>query len=92
MNAVWYIVILALLFVVQFILSLLAKRAVVKCLPAIVVLILMAACFAAYAITRWTNWAWLILLMLCGGALVPIALAAVLAGIANAVKKSLPCK
>lgn len=92
MNSVWYIGILVLLFVMQFVLSFMAKRAVVKCLPAIVVLALMLVCFGAYAITSWTNWAWLILLMLVSGGLVPIALAAVLGSIACAVKKSSSCK
>lgn len=92
MNAAWYIAILVLLFALQFVLTLLAKRAIMKCLPVIVVLVLMAACFVAYAITSWTNWAWLIILMLVSGGLVPIALAAVLAGIARAVKKVSSCK
>ena len=83
-----FIGILVFAFVVQMILSLKAKRVVVRCIPAFVVLALMVASFLAYALSGWTNWAWLILMLLEVGILVPIALGAVLGGIARKVKNN----
>ena len=78
--------ILVFAFVVQMVLSLKAKRVVVRCIPAFMVLALMVATFLAYALSGWTNWALLILVLLESCILVPIALAAVLGEIARKIK------
>ena len=81
-----YVAILVIAFVVQMVLSLKAKRIVVRWIPALVVLALMVASFLVYALSGWTNWAWLIFVLLESCILVPIALAAVLGEIARKIK------
>lgn len=87
MHAVCYVAILVLFFLVQLVLTLQARRVVIKCIPALIVLTLMAGCFGAYALSSWTNWGWLILMLLVGIIQVPIALAAVIGSIVKKVKK-----
>ena len=68
-------------FILQMLLCLKAKRRIVRLCPLLLVLLTMAISVAAYALSDFTNWAWLIILMLQSGALVPIALAWILFGI-----------
>ena len=92
MKTIWYYSILAVFFAVQFLLTRKARRAVVACVPVTVVLALMLACFIAYAVSGWTNWGWLILMMLATGGLVAVALGAVLGLAAKRIKKYCSCK
>ena len=87
MNSTVYIVILAAVFCVQLALSVKARHTAVKCIPAMVILALMLVSFLCYWFSGWTNWGWLIFMLLEAGALVPTALAAVLGAIAQKARK-----
>lgn len=86
MRTIWYVAILVVFFLAQFVLSWKAKKVSVKCIPAIVILLLMLAAFINYALSGWTNWAWLIIMLLEAGILTPVALAAVLGTILGKAK------
>ena len=87
MNATVYILILAAVFCVQLALSLMGRCTTVKCIPTIVILALMLVSFLCYWLSGWTNWGWLIFMLLEAGALVPTTLAAVLGAIEQKSRK-----
>ena len=60
-RGMWIVVWTVIAAAVQFLVCMKAKRKVTKALPALIQLLLAAACFVGYALSEWTTWAFLIL-------------------------------
>lgn len=69
MKDMWFFLFPAAVFVAQLLLCRFAKRRRIRWLPTILLLLLMLLCFGLYACSNWTNWAFLILMLLLGIAL-----------------------
>ena len=87
MNTTVYTGILLALFVLQIFLSLRPVAVAVKCIPTMLVLTTMTGSFLAYVLSGFTNWGWLIFLLLEAGTFIPIALAAMLGAIVKKTRK-----
>lgn len=66
MNDPWMLALVIVLFALQLFLCAKARRVWLRLLPLLVLLALMAACVILYICSGYTNWAFLILLLLLG--------------------------
>ena len=83
----WLYMIIPVMFAAQLGMCLLCKRVWLRLIPTLVSLLLIVACFVAYAASAFTNWAFLILGMIMFFAYLACGLAWAIFGIINLIKK-----
>lgn len=88
MNDTLWIVVWLIIFAVQLLLCAKGKKLFVRLLPLALIAAAMIGCVAAYILSGYTNWAFLILLMLLGVLLTAPASAWLLWGLIKLLKKA----
>lgn len=86
MSTPLFLIMIAAFFVVQMALCIKGKRRLVRLMPVIAVFVAQVFFVVCYAASAWTNWAFLILLLLSMGPMVACALAWTIWGIVKKVK------
>lgn len=82
-----FLLIMGVVFAVQLLLCFLTKRVIWKLLPLLAVLLLMLVCIVNYAVSGWSNWAFLILLLFLSMPFGAIGAGWLLYGIVRLIKK-----
>lgn len=87
MEDIYLIAGAAVLLVIQ-IMCFFVKKVWVRLLPILIAVMLLVFCLAMYAVSGWTNWAYLILLMLLFGVLAVMGAMWLVFGMVCAVRKN----
>jgi hypothetical protein len=82
-----FLPIMAVVFALQLLLCFRVKRVIVKLIPLLAVLLLMAFCIINYALSGWNNWAFLILVLFLSMPIGAIAAGWLVYGMARLIKK-----
>lgn len=84
-----FFLIMAAIFAVQLLLCFKVKRTIWKLIPLLAVLLLMLVCIVDYALSGWSNWAFLLLLLFLSMPFGAIGAGWLLYGIVRLIKKVL---
>lgn len=84
-----FIMIMAVTLVLQLLLCFKAKRRIWRLLPLIAIALLMLVCIVGYALSGWTNWAYLIVLVFLSMPLGAIIFGWLICGVVKLIKKVL---
>ena len=84
-----FIAIMAVTLVLRLLLCFKAKRRIRRLLPLIAIALLMLVCIVGYALSGWTNWAYLIVLVFLSMPLGAIIFGWLICGVVKLIKKVL---